>query len=566
MGQKVTFYNEISIQKPVGDMKVPGNSSSLSSNGIYFSPANDILQNQPPHIVQGQYIYTLGSRVINNTPEKPEERSIVSVINQNNTIEFKTKTDNDSLFVSDIESNQFDKTITIKKSAIDLSGITTPLKNIFDGLKSTDSSVRIDETTIRLYWDAEKGLQLSDSKLQPNNIYIVKNYNSDSYLTETTDNIISIFAYTDLTVTIPNVYNDYLKVENLTPLTGYNDGKVIKLKTNGTGWPDNVANTRTFSGFTIIAAEDGTYTSANQNDYSFALKKLESPVTFNNSIKYDVGEISFNLLDVTSEYKADNPNYTQKSLYNVNSSYCVVSDTDKTISIKNAYYISDDAYAIITVTDNTKDTDIYYKTSKDFTLYFSGAKQWGLVFNYNGASTSNVTKNAYYNKTFTFPENPTREGYTFDGWYTAQTDGDNVTGVKAGSSSYTWHETNYDITLYAHWTQNVKYYWYAGQTAPTSMTSNPTPDDTNFTVDKWHTLAKDATSIAKTITGGSSGNAWYIAVPTSFGFKPTATDLATLNNTWLTEGTISVNNVEYTLWKPSSTSIRQAVYMANNIK
>lgn len=110
--------------------------------------------------------------------------------------------------------------------------------------------------------------------------------------------------------------------------------------------------------------------------------------------------------------------------------------------------------------------------------------------------------------------------------------------------------------------EKTKYYWYVGQTKPTSMTSDPTPDDTNFTNNKWHTLAKDATSIAKTITGGTSGNAWYIAVPKSFGFKPTATDLATPNNTWSTEGTIIINNVEYTLWKPSGTSSRQAVYMA----
>jgi hypothetical protein len=112
--------------------------------------------------------------------------------------------------------------------------------------------------------------------------------------------------------------------------------------------------------------------------------------------------------------------------------------------------------------------------------------------------------------------------------------------------------------------EQTKYFWYAGQTKPTSMTSNPTPDDTTTppTNNNWHTLAKDATSIAKTVVGGTSGKAWYIAVPTSFGFKPTASDLVTPNNTWLTEGTITVNNVEYTLWKPSGTSGRQAVYMA----
>ena len=335
MGQKVTFYNEISIQKPVGDIKVPGNSSSLSSNGIYFSPANDILQDQPPHIVQGQYIYTLGSRVINSTPEKPEERSIVSVINENNTIEFKTKTDNNSLFVSDIKSNQFDKTITIEKSAIDLSNITTPLKNIFNSLKSTECSIRVNDTTIRLYWDDEKGLKLSDSTLHANNILIINDYKQDNTLRTDTQNIVRIFAYTELTVSIPNAYNNYLTVEDLTTNLepGYKYGKVIKLKTQGTGWSDNYSNTYTFSGFSINAKEDATYTSANDN-YSFALSKNASPFTFNtNNNKYNVSESSFNLLDITSGYKADKPNYTQKSLYNVNSSYCTVSDTNKTISI-----------------------------------------------------------------------------------------------------------------------------------------------------------------------------------------------------------------------------------------
>jgi len=117
--------------------------------------------------------------------------------------------------------------------------------------------------------------------------------------------------------------------------------------------------------------------------------------------------------------------------------------------------------------------------------------------------------------------------------------------------------------------EQTKYYWYCGQTKPTSMANNPTQDeitdgtsDTDFKPNTWHPLTKDATSIAHTIVGGTSGNAWYIAVPTSFGFKPTATDLVTPNNSWTTDGTITVGNVEYTLWKPAGTSARQAVYMA----
>lgn len=109
--------------------------------------------------------------------------------------------------------------------------------------------------------------------------------------------------------------------------------------------------------------------------------------------------------------------------------------------------------------------------------------------------------------------------------------------------------------------EDTKYYWYAGQTQPSDMSSNPTVDDTNFTVDKWHTLGT-ATTIAKTITGGTSGNDWYVAVPTSINLKPTATDLSTPNTSWDNLGTITVNGISYTIWRTNSTGSRSAVYMA----
>ena len=109
--------------------------------------------------------------------------------------------------------------------------------------------------------------------------------------------------------------------------------------------------------------------------------------------------------------------------------------------------------------------------------------------------------------------------------------------------------------------EETKYYWYAGQTQPQNMSSNPTVDDTNFTVNKWHTLG-NATTIGKTIIGGTSGLDWYVAVPTSINLKPTAGDLSTPNPTWDNLGTITVNGVSYTKWRTNSTYFRQAVYMA----
>ena len=109
--------------------------------------------------------------------------------------------------------------------------------------------------------------------------------------------------------------------------------------------------------------------------------------------------------------------------------------------------------------------------------------------------------------------------------------------------------------------EETVYYWYAGQTQPSSISGKPTVDDENFTNNKWHTLGT-AITIAKTVTGGTSGLDWYIAVPTAVGLKPTASDLSTPNPIWDNIGIITVNNVSYTVWRTNSRNTRSGVYMA----
>ena len=104
------------------------------------------------------------------------------------------------------------------------------------------------------------------------------------------------------------------------------------------------------------------------------------------------------------------------------------------------------------------------------------------------------------------------------------------------------------------------YYWYAGQTEPTSMSSNPTVDDTNFTNNKWHTLGS-ATQISKTITGGTAGNSWYVAVPTSKGFEFYDSTLTEIDETATKLSTITVNSISYDIWKSNSTGAKTNVYM-----
>lgn len=104
------------------------------------------------------------------------------------------------------------------------------------------------------------------------------------------------------------------------------------------------------------------------------------------------------------------------------------------------------------------------------------------------------------------------------------------------------------------------YYWYAGQTQPTSISGTPTVDDTNFTNNKWHTLSTN--QINKTITGGTAGNSWYVAVPTDKSFKAYASDMATPNNTWKKLSTIiTINSISYDVWQPNSTGAKMNIYM-----
>ena len=108
----------------------------------------------------------------------------------------------------------------------------------------------------------------------------------------------------------------------------------------------------------------------------------------------------------------------------------------------------------------------------------------------------------------------------------------------------------------------TKYYWYAGQTAPTSMNTNPTVDDVNFTNNKWHTLADDATQIKQGITGGTLGNNWYVAFPESFGFEMKASDLKTTDTTATKLSNITINGKAYNVYKSNSIAARTTVAAA----
>lgn len=94
--------------------------------------------------------------------------------------------------------------------------------------------------------------------------------------------------------------------------------------------------------------------------------------------------------------------------------------------------------------------------------------------------------------------------------------------------------------------EKTKYYWYAGQTEPTSMTSNPIPSS-EFTCNNWFEIGTTLpTSIVQRVTGGTSGNAWYAAMPTAAGLVAGTsadpdTSITKIKN-------ITINGVKYDVW------------------
>ena len=90
------------------------------------------------------------------------------------------------------------------------------------------------------------------------------------------------------------------------------------------------------------------------------------------------------------------------------------------------------------------------------------------------------------------------------------------------------------------------YYWYVGQTQPTSLTSDPTVDDENFTNNKWHTLGT-ATTINQSVKNGTAGNEWFVATPKDK-YVPTASDLSTVDSSQIVIETITIGTEQYDVW------------------
>lgn len=110
-----------------------------------------------------------------------------------------------------------------------------------------------------------------------------------------------------------------------------------------------------------------------------------------------------------------------------------------------------------------------------------------ITFNANEGTVSTTTKTLTYGDSIGEMPKPTREYYSFDGWYTsADTDATKV-------SESMIPDTAEDITLYAHWTQND----LSGWVKVSEMPENATAVNTKYT----YTLRSYTTSGSSSLSG-----------------------------------------------------------------
>jgi uncharacterized repeat protein (TIGR02543 family) len=92
----------------------------------------------------------------------------------------------------------------------------------------------------------------------------------------------------------------------------------------------------------------------------------------------------------------------------------------------------------------TPNTIVKTNVEEELYAHWTGNPQ-NVYFDTNGGNTSTEVKEVYYGRNYGSLPNPSRTGYTFDGWFTS------LGGTEKVTSDHTARITA-PITLYAHWT------------------------------------------------------------------------------------------------------------------
>ena len=166
-------------------------------------------------------------------------------------------------------------------------------------------------------------------------------------------------------------------------------------------------------------------------------------------------------------------------------------------------------YQVFVIARPNKDTKQSEWTA--FTVQSTSSKNVKITFNANGGSVSQNSKTVISGSTYGSLPTPTRDGYTFDGWYTSASGGSQVTSGTTCSSN---------ITLYAHWTavppvnpsdQQCEVILDDGSacrrmtvTKGNTYGTLPMPTQDGYTFDCWYTSASGGSQVTSSSTCSSN--------------------------------------------------------------
>lgn len=151
------------------------------------------------------------------------------------------------------------------------------------------------------------------------------------------------------------------------------------------------------------------------------------------------------------------------------------------------------------------------------------AHSFVMYFNANGGSVSTTSKAALCGIELGTLPTPTRTGYTFNGWFTAASGGEQITANSI-------IEIAEDITLYARWTANTYKVTFDANGGSVSTSSRnvtydgtyddlPTPSRTGFSFKGWYTATSGGTKISSTTKYTTVGNQTLYAQWTANSYK-----------------------------------------------
>ena len=116
-----------------------------------------------------------------------------------------------------------------------------------------------------------------------------------------------------------------------------------------------------------------------------------------------------------------------------------------TIPSGTLYYDENGKFVAVSTDSNGNFLSLFSSPSTISLVAEWEANTYTVTFNPKGGSVSPTSKDVTYNATYGDLPTPTRTGYTFNGWFTEETNGTQVT-------SSTTVQITTDQTLYAHWT------------------------------------------------------------------------------------------------------------------